>query len=161
MSLTCQSLFISEVMQRQMCLSVPESNGLSRAQFGIMYECSGVRDSWHLQVVSEPDPRQSQGRGDEGKTLVFKVNKTEESQPGRFGEISLLSTFVTQSWPHITSIFVIPPLCHHHTELWTGLNKNSLMGLFLPFPFFFLFHFFPFCFICHGINDDLHPWNFY
>lgn len=51
----------------------------------------------HLQVVSEPDPRQSQGRRDEGKTLAFQVNKTEESQSGRFGEISLLSTFVTQS----------------------------------------------------------------
>lgn len=151
MSLTCQSLFISEVMQGQMCLSVPESNGLSRAQFGIMYKCSGVRDSWHLQVVSELDPRQSQGRRDEGKTLVFKVNKTEESQPGRFGEISLLSTFVIQSWPHITSIFVIPPLCHHHIGLWTALDKNSLMGLFPPFPFFFLFTCFLFVLFVMGL----------
>lgn len=50
-----------------------------------------------MQVASEPDPRQSQGRRDEEKTLVFKANKTEESQSGRFGEISLLSSFVTQS----------------------------------------------------------------
>lgn len=54
-------------------------------------------DSRHLQVASEQDQRQSQGRRDEVKTLVFKVNKTEESQSDRFGKISLLSSFVTQS----------------------------------------------------------------
>lgn len=42
---TCQSLFISGVMEGQMCLSAPESNGPSRVQFGIMYECSGAKDS--------------------------------------------------------------------------------------------------------------------